>query len=62
MRWLLVHGMYCLNWAGSLRNLKNELRTYKIGTAALQEIRWKAVGIMDTADSVSCILVIGVTY
>jgi hypothetical protein len=29
-----------LHRAGSLGNLKYELNEYKIGTAALQEIRW----------------------
>jgi hypothetical protein len=38
-----------LNRSGSLRNLKDELK-YKIGIAALQEIRWKGVGSMDTGN------------
>jgi hypothetical protein len=36
------------NRAESLRNVKDELKKYKIGIAALQDIRFQGAGIMDT--------------
>jgi len=39
-----------LNRAGSLRKLKEELTKYRIGIAAIQEIRWPGTVIMDTGD------------
>jgi len=39
-----------LNRAGSLGKLKEELTKYRIGIAAIQEIRWPGTEIMDTGD------------
>jgi len=39
-----------LNRAGSLRKLKEELTKYRIGIAAIQEIRWSGTEIMNTGD------------
>jgi hypothetical protein len=35
-----------LNRAERPRNVKDEWKIYKIGTAALQQIKWEGVGIM----------------
>jgi exonuclease III len=39
-----------LNRAGSFRRLKEELKRYNTGIAALQEIRWKGSEIMYSKD------------
>jgi len=39
-----------LNRAGSLRKLQEELTKYRLGIAAIQEIRWPGTEIMDTGD------------
>jgi len=41
-----------LNRAGNLRKLKEELTKYRIGIAAIQEIRWPGTEIMDKGDFV----------
>jgi hypothetical protein len=38
------------NQAGSLRNIKDELKKYKMGIVALQEIRQRGAGIMETGN------------
>jgi len=39
-----------LNRVGNLRKLKEELTKYRIGIAAIQEIRWPRTEIMDKGD------------
>jgi hypothetical protein len=35
---------------GAFRQLKSELEKYGIDIAAIQEIRWKGTGVMDTGN------------
>lgn len=42
--------MLSLNRIGAMRNLRQEMTKYKVDIAALQEVRWKGIGIMDFRD------------
>ena len=47
---MAIWNVLCLNTAGSLRKLKEELTKCRIGIAAIQEIQWPGTEIMDTDD------------
>ncbi|PSN58148.1 Craniofacial development protein 2 [Blattella germanica] len=56
-----VYDLFLATWntlslfrSGALKQLKSELLKYNIAIAALQEIRWKGDGIMDSGDFTLC--------
>ncbi|PSN58334.1 hypothetical protein C0J52_11562, partial [Blattella germanica] len=56
-----VYDLFLATWntlslfrSGALKQLKSELLKYNIAIAALQEIRWKGDGIMDSGDFMLC--------
>jgi exonuclease III len=48
--WLATWNVQSLDCAGALQNLKDLLRRYGIGIAALQEMRWKNKGIIKSEE------------